>query len=109
MQIGGKAVGELKGLGEQETSAFHTYTIEITEGTAMLVVKMTAQGDLDLAIKHGAPIESYGDQPDWDLGDNSTDETALLRVDQPVAGIWYVDVFNSLYDEEAIAYELTIE
>ncbi len=109
IQAGDKAVGKLAGLGEDESSSFHTYTIEISPGTKQLVVSMLAEGDLDLAIKHGDVITAYGENPDWDLGDDSTSESATLKIDRPDAGVWYVDVFNSLYEESEIAYELTIK
>ncbi len=109
LESGDKAIGKLAGLGEDESSSYHTYTVEIAAGTQEFVVSMLAEGDLDLAIKHGEAISAYGESPDWDLGDDSTAESATLRVDRPAPGVWYVDIFNSLYDESEIGYELTVK
>lgn len=105
--FGDKAIGELKGLGEEAASSYHTYIIEVDENTSSLVVTMEAEDDLDLGLKHAEPIESYGDEADWDLGDNSVSNSATLRVDNPAPGKWYIDVINSLTSVEPIKYELT--
>lgn len=103
------AQGGLKGLGDDDDSSYHTYIIEIDEGVESLVVSMSADDDLDLALKHAEPIESYGDDADWDLGDNSVASSATLRIDNPSAGKWYIDVINSLRSEATVSYELTVE
>lgn len=109
IDFGGVAKGGLKGLGEDDDSSYHTYIVEVEEGTKSLVVSMSADGDLDLALKHAEPIESYGDEADWDLGDNSGADSATLRIDNPSAGKWYIDVINSLSDEDTLNYELTVK
>ncbi len=103
------AQGGLKGLGNDDDSSYHTYILEVDEGVERLIVSMSADDDLDLAVKHAEPIGSYGDDADWDLGDNSVANSATLRIDNPSAGKWYIDVINSLRSEDTVSYELTVE
>lgn len=109
LRIGQAAEGGLAGLGQDEGSAFHTYTVEVPPGTGELTIKMTAAADLDLAVKHGTPIQEYGQSSDWDLGDNSRNSSATLRVKNPQPGTWYVDIINSLYTTEVVPYQLQID
>ncbi len=109
LKIGQTATGELAGLGENAPSSYHTYTVEVPEGTEQLVVEMTAEDDLDLGIKQGEPIEQYGVGADWDLGDDTLEPSATLTVQDPEAGIWYIDVINSLLTTDSIPYELQVK
>lgn len=108
IEFGDKAIGSIAGLGDSSEASYHTFTVEVEQGTKRLMVKMKAKGDLDLALKHNAPIDNYGDDADWDLGDNSRSNSATLRIDNPSPGTWYIDVINSSYDEDEIEYELVV-
>ena len=108
LKIGQTAAGELAGTGESEAAGFHTYTVEVPEGTDQLIVEMTAAADLDLGIKHGEPIIDYGIGADWDMGDDSLEPSATLTVNDPEAGIWYIDVIHGLYNTESVPYELQV-
>lgn len=109
VEIGQTAEGSLAGLGEEAASSYHTYTVEVPEGTAQLVVEMTADDDLDLGIKQGEAISQYGPEADWDLGDDSLEPSATLTLKDPEAGTWYIDVINSLYTTDPIPYTLEIQ
>lgn len=108
LAIGQEAEGKLAGSGDSDAAAYHTYTVEVPVGTPELVVEMVAAGDLDLAIKHGSPIEEYGPGADWTLGDDSLSNSATLTVKNPQAGLWYIDVIHGLYSTDAIAYTLRV-
>lgn len=109
LEIGQAAEGKLAGLGEEEASSYHTYTLDVPAGTQQLVVEMSAEDDLDLGIKHELPISQYGQAADWDLGDDSYDNSATLTVKNPKEGTWYIDVINSLYTTDAVPYELSVK
>ncbi|NJL01124.1 MAG: hypothetical protein HC910_11385 [Spirulinaceae cyanobacterium SM2_1_0] len=109
LELGQSATGRLAGTGESPDASYHTYTIDVPAGTSQLVIRMDADDDLDLGIKHGSPIEAYGENADWDLNDTSTNTFATLTVNNPSAGVWYVDVINLLTSTEPITYRLETE
>lgn len=109
LELGQTAEGELKGSGDDPNSSYHTYTVTVPPDTSRLIVKMSAKDDLDLGIKHGSAIETYGDDADWDMGDDSQSNSAKLVVEDPEAGTWYIDVIDSLYSTDEVAYTLEVQ
>jgi hypothetical protein len=107
LHIGQQAVGQLaKG---KDGASYHTYTVDVPAGTAQLTITMQAEADLDIAAKFGSEISSYGDKGDWDFRDNSESTGATLVIEKPLAGIWYIDVYNALESESAVGYGLEVE
>lgn len=92
LAIGQQARGKLAG--SDEGASYHTFTIEVPEGTQVLTLTMMANMDLDLAVKYGAEITAYGDEGDWFQRDISEAAEATLVIETPAAGTWFVDVFN---------------
>jgi len=90
LALGDQVRAELAGI--PEGVAFHTYVIDVPAGTAQLVVEMAADVDLDLFLKHGSEIVSFGDTGDWDYRDIDVAPRASFTVARPAAGRWYVDV-----------------
>lgn len=96
-------------LASPEDANYHTYTIDVPPGSAQLTVTLTAESDLDLALKFGAEIESYADPGgggDADYLDKSAATTTTLVIPQPSPGRWYIDVFELLPDSGAHPYSL---
>lgn len=105
---GQTAEGSLRGMGDDPSSSYHTYTVTVPPNASRLVVKMSAVADLDLGIKHGSAIEEYGTNADWDLGDDSESTSAKLEVKNPASGTWYIDVIDSLYSTDEVPYRLEV-
>ncbi len=96
LKLGQTALGEFSA--EAETGlSYHTYFVDVAPGTQTLTVRMNADADFDLAVKFGSEIMSYADEEnggDWTQRDNTLSGSALLVVDAPEAGRWYIDVYN---------------
>ena len=105
LALGQSATGSLDGL--DETAPFHTYWVDVPAGTGQIVIRMSADQDLDIAAKAGAEIDTYTDQGNWDWIDTSTATGAELVIPNP-AGRIYIDVFNALGAGVAGTYTLTV-
>ncbi len=98
-------------LGDTESAAYHTYTLDVPAEAPSLTLFLDAEHDLDIAAKYGAEILDYrlrdegGDTDYIDIGlDNPTELTIIA----PQAGRWYIDVVNLLTDGEASTYSLRV-
>ncbi len=110
IQIGGSASGSLAGI--SEAVSYHTYILDVPSGTPRITISMNADMDLDLAVKFGSEISSYNDQDnggDWTYRDNSLSNSAQFVIDNPQAGRWYIDVFNTLEPAVIGSYKLDIK
>jgi hypothetical protein len=106
---GGRARGRLAG--EDGAVAYHTYVVEVPAGLARLVLELDADIDLDLAVKYGADIQSYGPREqggDWDHLDAGEANPTVVVVEAPAAGPWYVDVIHALGAGSIGAYTLQV-
>ena len=109
LNLGQSARGSLAGSGQDDDVPYHTYIVDVPDGTSHLVVRLSARKDLDIAIKHGAPIEDYDeDDPDWDLVDRSEKGNSTLMIESPSAGKWYIDIMNALFETDDARYTLSV-
>ena len=90
--IGQQAYGELQG--KRQVATFHTYVIDVPFGTEQLELFLQADQDLDIAVQAATPIRDYS-APGVNLA-NSLRRAETVRIDDPLAGVWYVDVINGL-------------
>jgi S1-C subfamily serine protease len=88
--LGGPVSAELAAGGQRV--AFHTYVVDVPQGTARLTVEMTADVDLDLFLKFGSEIVALGDAGDWHYRDIDPAPAATFTIPAPAPGRWYVDV-----------------
>ncbi|MDZ7704879.1 MAG: hypothetical protein U5L04_10390 [Trueperaceae bacterium] len=103
---GQQATGTL--VSRANAASYHTYFVEVPEGTARLSVRMEADNDLDLALKHGTLIDSYS--PDGtDYLDLSYNPRAEFVIDEPAPGFWYIDVSNGLAPGAGGRYTLSVD
>ncbi len=89
--------------------AYHTYWVDVPAGVARWTLTLTADVDLDIAVKYGAEIQNYSDKPngDWNYRDISSDEPTTMVIEAPQSGRWYIDVFTLLEPGIGGAYQLT--
>lgn len=89
--------------------AYHTYWVDVPAGVTRWTLTLSAEVDLDIAVKFGAEIQNYGEKPtgDWDYRDITANEPTTMVIDRPQAGRWYVDVFTLLEPGVGGAYQLT--
>lgn len=90
LRLGEQASAELAAL--PDAAAFHTYRIDVPAGTPTLTIRLRADADLDLFVKFGSEIVSYGEDGDWELRDIDVASQASIEVRAPTPGAWYVDV-----------------
>ncbi len=100
LKLGQTALGEFSAEAAASglSGGYHTYFVDVAPGTQTLSVRMNADADFDLAVKFGSEIMSYADEDDggdWTQRDNTLSGSALLTVDAPDAGRWYIDVYNA--------------
>lgn len=108
MPLEGAAQGSLAAV--SGGNAYHTYWVDVPAGVARWTLTLDADVDLDLAAKFGTEIQSYaerGQGGDWDDRNIETTNPAVLVIDAPRAGRWYVDVFNALAPGTVGSYRLT--
>ena len=92
LSLGQQAYGELRG--KPDVATFHTYVIDVPLGTDQLELVLRADQDLDIAVQAKMPISDYM-APGVNLA-NSLRRAERLRIEDPVAGRWYIDVINGL-------------
>lgn len=90
LRLGETASAELAAL--PDAAAYHTYRIDVPAGTPTLTIRMRADADLDLFVKFGSEIVSYGEDGDWELRDIDVASEASIEVRAPTPGSWFVDV-----------------
>lgn len=105
LRLGGIASGSIDGA--PGTAQYQTYRVDVPAGTPRLVIEMSADGDLDLAAKFGAEIDSYASDGNYDYIDESDAPGGRFVIDAPRAGTWYIDVFNQL-DGTSASYTLLV-
>lgn len=86
---------------------YHTYTVDVPAGTLALVISVTADFDLDTAVRYGEQITSYGDDGDWDYRDIGDEQGGRFEITFPAAGIYYIDIMN-LYNSGTGNYTLSV-
>lgn len=92
LDVGQRAYGELRG--KPEVATFHTYVVDVPLGTDQLEFVLRADQDLDIAVQAAAPIRDYT-APGVNLA-NSLRRAERVRIEDPIAGRWYIDVINGL-------------
>ncbi|HZJ10138.1 MAG TPA: serine protease, partial [Trueperaceae bacterium] len=103
--VGGSVSGAIAGI--PDAVNYHTYTIEVPSGTATLVVELTADFDLDAAIKFGSEVTDWSEQGDWDYVEISDGNGAVFEIALPTPGTWYLDVID-FYDGGVANYSVTV-
>lgn len=94
-------------VGQVEGINFHTYAVEVPAGTTSLSIDLRADYDVDLAVKYGSHIESWGDSGDWHYRDITEAFGGSFKIDSPSAGTWYIDVIY-YYEEGGAIYDLSV-
>jgi S1-C subfamily serine protease len=89
LPLGARVPGRLSGSSD---TTYHTYVIDVPQGTRSVSFVLRADADLDLFVKHGSDIANWADGGDWLLRDIDAASSAVLTVTDPAAGRWYVDV-----------------
>ena len=105
LRLGGIASGTIDGA--PDTAQYQTYRVEVPAGTPKLTIEMSADGDLDLAAKFGAEIDTYADDGNYDYIDATDANDGSFVILNPRAGTWYVDVFNQI-DKTSASYSLLV-
>ena len=104
LPLGGDAAGELAAT--PDAAAYHTYRIDVPEGTPLLSIRLDSDADLDLFVKRGAEIASLADDGDWDFRDITVASDAAIEIRAPAPGPWYVDVAWLVGEEGTAHYRL---
>lgn len=103
--LGGSVSGTIRGVGDEAIN-YHTYTVEVPAGTPTLTIVLTADFDVDIAMKYGSEIQSWGDQGDWEYRDITEASGATFEVALPTPGVWYIDVIYA-YPSGVAGYSLS--
>lgn len=103
--LGGTVNGSITGYADNVN--YHTYTIEVPAGTEKLVIELTGDFDVDIAVKYGSEITTWADDGDWEYRDISETYGGKFEISLPTPGIWYVDVIN-FYDGGVTGYSLSV-
>jgi len=96
---------------DPDLAQYHTYIVDVPEGTKELFVVASSTQDIDLALKYGSDIRSYQSQEeggDWLKADFTDNDTVTLRVTDPQIGFWYIDVIHSDEGERVYAIEVSL-
>jgi hypothetical protein len=78
--------------GRPAAVAYHTYVVTVPEGLQRLTLELQADVDLDLFVKHGSEIVDLNDGGDWEARDVALAPTALIVLEMPRPGRYFVDV-----------------
>ena len=92
-------------------AASQSFLLRVAEGTERFVVTLSANEDLDIAVKHASPIESYALKKqggDWDYLDMRPTTDSRIQVNAPEAGFWYIDVIQANSGQGAAPYTLQV-
>ena len=97
--VGGLRLGQSSSgtLADPDLPRYHTYYVDVPAGTSQITISMTADVDLDLAVRLGAEITSLADKSDggdWDYRDESAEPRAEFVIASPQPGRWFIDVFT---------------
>lgn len=84
---------------DPRTLSYHTYTVEVPEGTAELSIQVTSDDDINLAVKFGSEILGYA-QPeeggDADYLDFGPGRSPSYTYEEPRVGTIFIDIVNPL-------------
>lgn len=105
LSIGGSASGRLLGHPDDDLFSFHTYVVNVPQGTARLVIRIESAQDMDLAVKYGREMEFFDEA---DYANFDVEEVSEIVIDNPMPGLWYIDVVNAYYDDVMGEYRLTL-
>lgn len=103
LEVGGHISSSIRGMPSPVN--YHTYVLKVPAGLEAVVVDLSSASDLDVAIKHGQPIQDWSEAGDWQFRDFSDELGATIRIPAPAAGDWYVDVIY-FYEQGTPAYDL---
>ncbi len=96
---------------DRGVAASQSFLLRVAEGTERFVVTLSANEDLDIAVKHASPIESYALKKqggDWDYLDMRPTTDSRIEVKAPEAGFWYIDVIQANTGQGAAPYTLQV-
>lgn len=95
-------------VGQAEGGNYHTYGVQVPEGVVSMVIDLSADFDVDIAIKYGSDIQSWSDTGDWDYRDITEAYGGKFTINYPRPGVWYVDVIF-YYEDGSATYALTVQ
>ncbi len=103
--IGGTVTGSISGL--DDAVNYHTYTFHVPAGTEKIVIDLSADFDVDIAVKYGSDVTTWADDGDWEYRDISETYGGKFEISLPTPGVWYVDVIN-FYEGGVTSYSLSV-
>lgn len=80
--------------GREGYANYHTYLLEVPRGTPEMTIDLVTSGHLDVVMRHGAQIEGWSDEHEWDYRENTQGNGVSFRVPSPQPGTWYLDIVN---------------
>ncbi|MEM7738273.1 MAG: PPC domain-containing protein [Deinococcota bacterium] len=100
-------------LGAEEREDFagwHSYIVNVPEGSSRLHIEVRGQRNIDMAVKYGSEILSYDDKNeggDWDERKFGIAKEPTVTINNPEPGLYYIDVVNRL--EDSSTYDIIAE
>jgi len=97
---------------DAEFASYHTYIVDVPEGSTLLKLSLSSDFDLDMAVKYGRDLQSYATKEeggDWLEADFSEAKGATLTFTNPQAGFWYLDVIHSSAGERPYTISAQID
>lgn len=96
-----------------EGPRYRTYVIDVPAGRKSILVRATgANGDIDLYLRHNAPMEDYSEQPDHAANSVRADEQLYVDSRSSPAlrpGRYYLDIARTSSDVEYGPIQLEVE
>lgn len=97
---------------EDDEKTYRSYEVDVPKGARSLLVSARgAQGDVDLFLRHGKPIEDWRADPDHRAASARSDESLFVDGDSrpPLRpGIYYLDVVRAVEGVDLGAVELDV-
>lgn len=104
--LGVNASNQIGGRGTDYIN-FHTYMVEVPPGKETLIIELSSDSDLDIAVKYGSHITDLADGGDWEYRDYSEAPGGKFEIALPTPGTWYIDVLY-LYPTGSGSYTLSV-
>lgn len=95
----------------QPLANYQTFQISVPENTpAMYIQTRNAEYDIDLFLRHGAEIQNWDTDPDYEAMTARLDEHLVVEAkgDSIPAGDWYLDVVTFHRGDEETLYEVQV-
>lgn len=104
LEFGGSVTRVAAAGGPPDNFTWHEYVVVLPAGLATVVVDVTANDDIDMALNFGSRIQNYDDA---DYVNDDIDTGPTFTMNNPPAGELWIDVLN-LWSDRNISYTLTV-